>query len=52
MILTGLPKYCKKKLFAFYFFHLKSHEDCVVSILKLCGDRPETNRLSDGTAIS
>jgi hypothetical protein len=48
----GLPNYCKKKLFAFHFVHLKSHVDSLVSIANLGGDRPKNNCLSDGTAAS
>jgi len=48
----GLPKYCKKKLFAFRFVHLKFNEDSLVYIPKLCGDQPETNSLSDPKAVS
>ena len=48
----GLPNYLNKKLFSFHFVHLKSHVDCRVSIPNFLGDRPETNRLSDGKAVS
>jgi hypothetical protein len=47
----GLPKYCKKKIFALHFY-IKSHVDCLVTTPDLCGDRLEANHLIDGTGVS
>jgi hypothetical protein len=46
------PKYSKKNLSQCHFVHHKTHKDWPGIEPGFCGERPVTNRLSHGTAMS